>query len=60
MKVKVIHLNKLGSPLPQHATGQILGLWDSWLLRRSRFKMLAFLTPVTLNEGQGHSFEQTW
>ena len=60
MRVRVIHLNKLGSPLPQHATDPILTPWDSCLLRRSRLKILAFLTPVTLNEGQGHSFEQTW
>ncbi|PJE77744.1 hypothetical protein CI610_03327 [invertebrate metagenome] len=59
MKVKVIHLNKFGSPLPQHATDPISTPWDSWLLRRSRLKILAFLAPVTLNEGQGHSFEQT-
>ncbi|PJE77745.1 hypothetical protein CI610_03328 [invertebrate metagenome] len=59
MKVKVIHFNKLGSPLPKHATDLISTPWDSWLLRRSRLKILAFLTPVTLNEDQGHSFEQT-
>ena len=60
MKVRDIYLNKLFSPSSKHATGPILVPWAFWLLRRSRLKIFKTFDPMTLNEGKGYSFEQTW